>query len=124
MRLSHIGVLAGLVFSLTSAASAHHAFNMYDNGKYVNIKGTVKEYHWTNPHVYLFVLARAPDGKMEEWSIECSSLNIIGRKGWTPNSLKAGDAVDVTTHPMKDGSKVGLMVSVKTPDGHVLKDKT
>ena len=105
-------------------ASAHHAFSMYDNSKYIPLTGTVKTYSWKNPHVMIDYLAVGANGEPEPWSVECSSPNIIGRHGWSPSSLKAGDKVAIVVHPMKDGSKIALMVQVTTPAGAVLKDKT
>lgn len=105
------------------AASAHHAFNMYDNSKYVTLTGTVKTYVWKNPHVMIDYVAIDGAGQPDPWSIECSSPNIIGRHGWSASSLKAGDKVEVVVHPMKDGSHIALMVRVTTPSGQVLKDK-
>jgi hypothetical protein len=108
-----------LVVATAGAASAHHAFSMYDNVKYVALKGTITKYSWQNPHAMITFVADNGDS----WSVECSSPNIIGRKGWTSTSLKAGDKVSMSVHQMKDGSKVALMVSVTTPSGQVLKDK-
>ena len=64
-----------------------------------------------------------PAGATEDWTVELSAPNIIGRRGWSKTSLKPGDKVPVVIHPMKDGTKYGLMVSVTDPQGHVLKDK-
>jgi hypothetical protein len=124
MKSSQLGLITGSVLCLALPAWAHHAFNMYDNSKYINVKGTVKEFKWTNPHANLFFVVRAANGKTEDWVIECSSPNIIGRKGWKATSLKPGDTVELTMHPMKDGSKIALMVSVTTTDGQTLKDKS
>jgi len=104
-------------------AFAHHAFNMYDNAKYETINGTVKTWTWKNPHAMIDFAVANPDGKMVMWSVECSSPNIIGRKGWSEESIKVGDKMAITLHPMKDGSLYGLMVKVTTPRGETLKDK-
>ncbi|MFT3906852.1 MAG: DUF6152 family protein [Steroidobacteraceae bacterium] len=104
-------------------ASAHHAFNMYDNSKYVKLEGTVQSYSWKNPHVMIDYVVAGANGEMETWSIECSSPNIIGRRGWTPTSIKAGDKIPMVIHPMKDGRRIALTVSATLPDGTVLKDK-
>jgi hypothetical protein len=101
------------------AAFAHHAFNMYDNSNYTKVTGTVKTWDWKNPHVFMSLLT--DDGVL--WNVELSSPNIIGRKGWTFKSLGIGDKVPLTLHPMKDGTKYGLMVSVVTPAGKTLTDK-
>jgi len=122
--------LAALVIALSTVAltggqaSAHHAFSMYDNSKYVPLTGTVKSYSWKNPHVMIDYVAIGAGGEPEAWSVECSSPNIIGRHGWGPSSLKPGDKVAIVVHPMKDGSRIALMVQVTTPAGAVLKDKS
>ena len=116
--------LAALSLALVAGdASAHHAFNMYDNSKYITLKGTVKSYVWRNPHVMIDYVADDGQGGVEAWSIECSSPNIIGRHGWSASSLKAGDKIEIVIHPMKDGSRIALMVHATTPAGALLKDK-
>ena len=109
--------------ALAGSASAHHAFNMYDNSKYVTLTGTVKTWTWKNPHAMIDFVADKPGGGTEQWSVECSSPNIIGRKGWSVESIKVGDKLPITLHPMKDGSLYGLMVKTTTPRGETLKDK-
>lgn len=115
------GVIAG---SLPAAAAlAHHAFNMYDDGIYLKLNGVINSYVWKNPHVMIDYSATRADGKTDQWTIECSSPNIIGRRGWNPDSIKAGDHVPLVVHPMKDGRKIALTVSATLADGTVLKDK-
>jgi hypothetical protein len=42
------------------------------------------------------------------------------RNGWKPSTLKPGDKVTLTMHPLKNGSPGGSLVSVKVPDGRTL----
>ena len=121
MRNAALSALA--LLATAGSASAHHAFNMYDNEKYLPLTGTVKSFSWHNPHAMLELMipvtATAPDQARTD---ELSAPNIIGRRGWTRDSLKVGQTVPLTIHPMKDGTKYGLMVSV-TVNGQVLTDK-
>ena len=119
MKRALLGLAALASFSVAGAASAHHAFNIYQNEKYTTLNGTVKSFVWQNPHAMAEVML--PSGEM--WTVELSAPNIIGRRGWSKYSLKAGDKLPIVIHPMKDGSNYGLMVSVTYPDGHMLKDK-
>ncbi len=118
MKALSLGLAAALALS-AGAASAHHAFSMYDNAKYTPLTGVIKTYSWQNPHAMISFVAANGDA----WSVECSSPNIIGRKGWSSTSLRSGDKVSIVVHPMKSGEKNALMVSVTTPAGVVLKDK-
>lgn len=121
-RIALAGLAAAAALT-ASGAEAHHAFNMYDNAKYVPLDATVVSFTWQNPHAMLQVMAALPDGTTEAWTVECSAPNIIGRRGWSAKSLKAGDKVPLVLHPMKNGAKYGLMVKVTTPSGQVLNDK-
>ncbi len=121
LRILALGVIGAA--ALAGSADAHHSFAMYDSTKYTALQGVVKSYSWRNPHAMLEFVALTPAGE-ETWSVELSAPNIIGRRGWSAKSLKAGDKIPLVLHPMKDGTKFGLMVSVTLPNGQVLKDKT
>lgn len=114
---------AALVLAALSAgpAFAHHAGAMFDATKTVTVSGTVKDFQWANPHAWIHVLSPGASGA-EEWTMECSAINIIARKGWKSSSLKPGDKVVLSVHPAKDGSKAGLVLNVKLPSGEVLPD--
>ncbi len=112
-----------LVAAAAAPAFAHHAFSMYDNTKYTKLTGTVKTYLWANPHTMIEFVVMGSDGKVEPWTAECSPINMIGRRGWTADSLKPGDKIDFVIHPNRNGVQYGLLVSATKTDGTVLKDK-
>ena len=108
--------------ALAAPVQAHHSAAMFDMTKSVTLTGTVKEFIWRNPHAAIEIKAPDPGGKMDDWSIECSTPNILVRKGWSTKSLAAGDKITLVMHPMKDGGRAGLVMTVTTPAGAVLKD--
>jgi hypothetical protein len=67
----------------------------------------VKEFQWTNPHIWIQVNVKSADGKMVEYSVEGGSPNALRRQGWAKDTLKPGDQVSLTMHPLKDGSPGG-----------------
>ena len=101
-------------------AFAHHSFAMFDSSKEVVLVGTIKEFQWTNPHSWVQINVPGPNGKITEWSIEGGSPNGLARKGWRSTSLKPGDKVTLKTHPMKDGSNGGSLMTVTKADGTVI----
>lgn len=107
-------VAAGLVLlSWTGVALAHHSFAMFDQTTQKTIVGTVKEFQWTNPHIWVQVLVKDPKtGEAQEWSIEGGSPNGLTRQGWRRSTMKTGDAVEVTIHPLKDGTYGGSLMKV------------
>jgi hypothetical protein len=117
-----------LMFGLTAAAVAltiappgfaHHSFAMFDNSKSVDLKGTVRDFQWTNPHSWI-QLTVIEGGQTVEYSIEGGSPNGLARRGWNRNSLKAGDLVTVTIHPLKDGTRGGSFAKLLKADGTLL----
>jgi hypothetical protein len=117
-RALSLVTIAAAIF--TVPASAHHSFAMFDATKEVTMQGTVKEFEWTNPHSWLRVMIDDQSGKTLQWAIEMGSPAQQARVGWKPDSVKAGDKVSVTIHPLKDGSRGGQFMSAVLPNGQKL----
>ena len=100
---------------------AHHSFAMFDREHQRPLVGVVKEVQWTNPHVWIQVNIPNGKGGVEEWGVECTSVNFMTRRGWASDTLKPGDRVALVIAPMKDGSRGGGFISVTTVNGQPLK---
>lgn len=111
--------IAGLV-ALSDMAAAHHSNAMFDKEQLLEVTVTVREFQWTNPHVWIQVYIENEDGDQEEWSIEGIGPNTLFRKGWRPNSFQPGDIVEMKVFPMRDGSSAALFVGAKFADGRIL----
>src|SRR6202165_3838729 len=85
--------------------SAHHAFAAdFDAKKPVKLRGTVTKMEWINPHAWIHVDVKKPDGTVDEWMIEAGTPNTLLRRGFTRDSLKTGTEVLVDGYQSKDGS--------------------
>jgi hypothetical protein len=98
-------------------AFGHHSFAMYDSGKQITIEGVVKEVQWTNPHVWIEVMVPDPSGGQDEWSVECTSVNFMIRRGFTKHTIKPGDKISVSLSPLKDGSHGGSFKGINSLNG-------
>ena len=111
--------------SIALPALAHHSFAMFDQTKQVSLKGTVKEFQWTNPHAFIHVEITAEGGTKETWDIELNRPNNLKRQGWSSSSVKVGDKVTLVANPLRDlAHKGGLFVAVTLADGTILGDAT
>lgn len=89
---------------------------MFDREATTELHGTVKELQWTNPHVWL-QLEVVAGGQPVIYSLEAQSPNLLVRRGWIHDSIVAGQTVQVTFHPLKDGTNGGQLVEVIRADG-------
>lgn len=103
-----------------SSAAAHHSFTMFDQSKKVTLQGTVKEFLWTNPHVFIQLLVKNEQGGEDEWSIEMTSPEHLSRAGWRPGTLKSGEKITIVIHPLHDNKKGGEYLTGTGPNGPLL----
>ena len=114
--LAFLSIGAALAVS-TGAAYAHHSFAMFDADQKTTLAGTVKEFQWTNPHAWIFVMVPNSDGQLEQWAVEMGGPGQIARQGWTAKTLTPGMDIKLTIHPLRDGSNGGQFMSATLPDG-------
>jgi hypothetical protein len=120
MKTTKLWPSAALLCLCAAPVVAHHSANMFDSQKQQVLEGTIKEFQWSNPHIWIQVNVPNAKGGVEEWSVEGGSPNLVGRQGWKRNSFKAGDRVVMTIHPMRNGDPGGSFVSAVFADGHKL----
>ena len=118
MNLKVVSLTASAVAAFTMPALAHHSFSMFDAQQTITLEGTVKEFEWVNPHAWLRVMVKdEKTGTPALWALELSSPSRLVTMGMRADSVKAGDAVSVTFHPMKNGSRGGQFLQAVLPDG-------
>jgi len=96
---------------------AHHSGTMFDPMKQVTLKGTVKEFVFTNPHVTILITVVDDKGQAVDWNIEAASTQALVRSGWRKSSLKFGDTVTIVGRPLKDGRPGAQLVQATLADG-------
>jgi hypothetical protein len=114
-----IGSYVIAVLLAATSVVAHHSNSAFDGDKVLVLTGTVIEWKWTNPHVWIILSVVDGNGK-SEWAIEGRTPGQLVRAGWSKTTLKAGDTITVDFSPAKDGSRTGLLTRVRRPDGTVV----
>jgi hypothetical protein len=107
---------AAILLIAALPVAAHHSGAMFDDKTSVTLTGTVRAYQWTNPHCWIQVLVPGEGGGTVEWSVEMGAPIELYRHGWRPTTLRSGDRITVTIHPMRNGVRGGLHVSSNLDD--------
>jgi hypothetical protein len=116
-------VVAGALslFSATVPVLAHHSFNAeYDGTKPVTLKGTVAKMEWINPHAWITLDVKGPDGKVVTWRVEAGAPNAMFRRGFRRDSLPVGTEIVVEGFLAKNGSMSANGRDLTFPDGKKL----
>src|SRR5712691_5542509 len=122
MRMNLAASVAVVILSLAvMPALAHHAFSAeFDANSPIKLEGTVAKMEWVNPHAWIYVDVKKPDGSIEQWKIEGGTPNALFRRGFTKDSLKTGTSIVVNGYRAKDGSLKGNGRDLTLPDGRKL----
>jgi hypothetical protein len=111
----------GLALMCGAPAWAHHAFAAeFDANKPVKLEGTVTEMELINPHSWIHMDVKNPDGTVTNWMIECGSPNTLYRHGFTKYTVKPGTVIVVEGYLAKDGDNRANGRNVTLPDGQKL----
>jgi Family of unknown function (DUF6152) len=106
LKLTIAIVALGLFLAGTAVTVvAHHAFAAeFDANRPVEFTGTITRMEWVNPHVWLHMDVKKPDGTTESWAFEAGTPNVLFRRGVTKQSLLPGTVVKVDGYQAKDGT--------------------
>lgn len=104
-----------------SCVQAHHSFAVHFEAEAnQEVKGVVDSFKFANPHGILYFHVTDANGQVTQWRAETNSPNILRRRGWSRDSLKAGDEITVLGFPARDGTSYMRISKITFADGRVL----
>lgn len=110
----------GLLGASAEVAMAHHSYSAFDLTKTITVTGVVKEWRWTNPHSFVVLTIKDPAGKPIDAVFEANGPGYLARQGWKRDSMKTGDKITLTAHPLRVGTPGGDLVRVTLANGQEL----
>src|ERR687885_565878 len=124
MRIKLVSLVAGAAFLMAAAAVpalAHHSFAAeFDAKKPVKLQGTVTKMEWVNPHSWIHIDVKKPDGTVEKWMVEGGTPNTLLRRGLRKQDLPPGTVIKVEGFQAKDGGLRANGRNLTLPDGRAL----
>ena len=109
--LSSISLAGVTLLCLAVPLFAHHGGAAYDTDKTITVKGTVTDYIWANPHVFVKVDSKDDGGNTVHWIVEAQNPVSMMQISWTKNTFKSGDQVEIDAMPAKNGNPVAFLGS-------------
>ena len=97
----------GAFIASSGTPMGHHSFAMFDQENPIELVGTVQEFKYTNPHSYLLLEVKGPDGSTTVWNLEGRAPSLMARDGWTSKTLQPGDEIILTIQPLRSGAPGG-----------------
>jgi hypothetical protein len=111
-------VALGLVIAGLPAEAHHNSAPFYDDAQEVEVVGTVLRFNFRNPHSFIFIEAENENGEMVEWEVELGAAVSMSRRGWTRETIKAGDPIRAVGNPSRAPGTFGLCCAeLSRPDG-------
>lgn len=108
------------ILFLSAHLFAHHGNAAFDTGKKITVKGTVTEYVWANPHIYLKLNVKDDKGNVTSWHAEASNPAAMMSRGWNPRDFNIGDEITLTMIGAKNGAPIGRIQQVILAGGKKL----
>ena len=114
----HIRTCTFILFASSFPLLAHHQFSSeYDQGKPMNLSGTIVKVDWAKPHAYIYLDVTNQNGKTEEWKLETASPAYLEQHGLNAKSFKGGEQLRVSAYGATNNSRTASARMVVMPDG-------
>ena len=121
--LAHLGLIVGFALAAIPLFAHHGTGVAYDIEKTVNLKGTVTEWIWANPHCGILFDVTDDKGNAEHWGAELGNPHALSMAGLSKDILKPGDKITISGHPAKSGAPRIELQEFTTADGRTLPER-
>jgi hypothetical protein len=121
-RIVAVWVGIAVLISVTSLMAHHSPSAIFDMKNKIALKGSVTKVDWVNPHIVVYMDAKADDGSVENWKFESNPPRWFTKVGVTRADFAQAIGQTVTVEIVKaiDGSKYGYLQKITFPNGNSL----
>lgn len=101
-KIAKLVLACSMPFAFATPSLAHHSAAAFDTQQEVRVTGSVTEYKFRNPHVYMVVRVKKADGSTAAMEVEGGAPSVLNPLGFTRNSIAVGDVVTIVGNPAKN----------------------
>ena len=118
-RMATIGLACCMLVSIGTAARAHHSAAAFDTQKTVTVTGSILQYSFANPHIYITLQIKKDDGTTGTMEVEAGAASVLNGLGFSKTAISIGDVVTIIGNPArKDPDKLILGKDLYKKDGN------
>jgi hypothetical protein len=115
VRANLRALIVGIVSVATcGAAMAHHSVTMFDREHPIQLVGVVRDFRFASPHAFIALEVIGKDARPVIWNLEGDSPNSLRWDGWSSQTLKPGDELQLTVEPLRSGAPGGAWHARRT----------
>ena len=119
-KIARFVLVCSILAALAAPALAHHSAAAYDTQKEVTVTGTVSQYRFGNPHVYMTLQVKKADGSTGAVEVEAGAASVLNGLGFKKESVAAGDVVTIVGNPSRNNpDKAVLGKDLRKQDGTI-----
>ena len=116
MKTALLSLVAATIALFGVSTYSHHGFAVYGSER-ITVQATIKEFRFINPHVQLYFDVLNQTNELEAWQGELTAPNKLARAGWTKNSFRPGDVVEISGEVARNGGHSIRIREIITADG-------
>lgn len=121
MTSQRFSALVIAVLLASGEVIAHHSFAAeFDENKPIKLTGALTRMQWSNPHAWIYLDVKEPDGKVVNWAFELTGVNALYRRGWRKEDLVHGTVLVVEGFRARNNTPTANAESITFPDGRKL----
>ena len=117
MKIRWIATLLAAALCYSPAYSHHSPESHYLVDRLITVTGVVTKFRLINPHARIYFDVTTADGQLQRWFAEGNASAILRRRGWSSDTLKPGDVIEITGNPARDGGPKMDWKLIVTEDG-------
>jgi hypothetical protein len=117
MRTSLFSLFYLLLCCVTPAQAHHSGALFYGQDMPITLTGTVIRFNFRNPHAIVELEVTDDKGEKKRWTAETAAPSALRRRGWSQDSLKAGETVTLDGFAARDGTLLMRITKITRADG-------
>src|SRR4029453_3342801 len=100
-RIGTVGLACSILVAAIAPVRAHHSAAAFDTQKTVTVTGSILQYSFANPHIYITLQIKKDDGASATMEVEAGAASVLNGLGFTKTAISVGEVVTIVGNPAR-----------------------